>query len=73
MSVKEKDYYCVDCKHYNHEEDNCWLARDMFFTADEHCCICWEEEEDELTEEEKKEIAGDQEAHRRMVEGDEIS
>ena len=73
VKVKENDYTCGTCKHYNHKEDNCWLARDMFFTAVEHCCIYWEEEEVELTEDEKREIAGDIEAHRRMVEGDEIN
>ena len=66
------DYTCETCKHYNHKEDCCWLARDMFFAEDEHCCIYWEEEEIELTDEEKADIKGDREAHKIMVEGREI-
>jgi len=46
------DYICQTCKRYNHKEECCWLARDMFFAEDEHCCIYWEEEV-ELTEEER--------------------
>ena len=71
MSIKENYYTCRTCKHYNHKEDCCWSARDMFFNEDEHCCIYWEEEV-ELTDEEKTEIRGDMEAHRIMVEGREI-
>jgi len=70
-ATKENDCWCVTCKHYNFKEESCWLARDMFFNEDEHCCIYWEEEV-ELTDEEKTEIRGDMEAHRIMVEGREI-
>ena len=63
MSVKENDYTCGTCKHYNHKEDCCWLARDMFFVEDEHCCIYWEEDKDELTEDEKLMNKGDWEYH----------
>ena len=43
MSIKE-DYICGNCKHFDHKEECCWSARDIFFTEDEHCCIYWEEE-----------------------------
>ena len=53
MNAKEKDCNCQNCKHYNHMEECCWSARDMFFTEDQHVCICWEEAEPDLTEEER--------------------
>ena len=70
MLVKENDYTCGTCEHYNHKEDCCWLARDMFFAEDEHCCIYWEEDKDELTEQEKAEIIGDRKAHEIMEQGE---
>jgi len=66
------NYTCQTCKHYDHKEEICWSGRDIFFTENEHCCICWEEDEPVLTEQEQADIRGDRRAHRIMVEGREI-
>jgi len=62
------DYICGTCKYYN--GDLCYCeARGEFDLYEEDSCDGWEDDNEvKLTDEEKREIMGDRECHRRMVE-----
>jgi len=71
MSVKENDYTCGFCKHYDPDECYC-QARGEFEIYEEDGCDWWEEDKDELTDDEKRDIIGDRKAHEIMEQGREI-
>ena len=71
VKVKENDYTCGTCKHYDSDECYC-QARGEFEVYSLDGCEEWEEDKDELTDDEKCTNAGCDEAHRIMVEGREI-
>ena len=76
MKVNENDYTCGTCKYigyceYLTEEYTCKISGEEVSELD--TCDDWTDpEEVELTDDEKQENAGDDEAHRTMVEGREI-
>ncbi|MDP2364407.1 MAG: hypothetical protein Q8M94_11650 [Ignavibacteria bacterium] len=63
------DYICGNCKYYDSDICECSLHPEYEDMFEEDTCDDWtDDNEVELTEEEKQDIAGDIEAHRRMVE-----
>jgi len=61
-------YICGTCKYWDCDEDYC-MATGNHEMYEQDTCDGWEDDNEvELTDEEKKEIVGDIEAHRRMVE-----
>ena len=72
MKVKENNYTCGTCKHYDSDECYC-MARGEFELYEQDTCDDWTDpNEVEPTEDEKRANTGCDEAHRIMVEGDEI-
>ena len=65
----KKDYTCANCCYYDCDEGYCQITGEHDLEA-EDTCDGWAVSDDweELTDEEKREIQGDMEAHRRMVE-----
>ena len=52
MSVKENDYTCGTCKHYDRDNDYC-MASGNHEIYEEDTCEYWEEDKDELTDDER--------------------
>ena len=73
MNKKMSRYNCGNCKYYDSDESYCEARGEPeIYPLDS--CESWTDPNspDEPTEEEKREIIGDFEAHRRMVEGDDV-
>jgi len=66
MKLKENDYICGTCKHYDCVNLYCELMGEYGYEEDDACLSWTDPEEVELTDEEKREIIGDRKAHERM-------
>ena len=73
MPVKENDYVCGTCKFYNSDLCYCEVTGEFDLYEQDTCDGWTDDNEVELTKKEMADIAGDKEAHCRMVEGDEIA
>ena len=68
MKVKENVYTCGTCKHYNADEYYCELHEAPYYSKWDTCDGWTDPDEVEPTDDEKREIIGDLEYHRKVVE-----